>query len=525
MMGFRASSVRITLWLTLVLVGVEPAASQPATPPPEDHAAETPDSVMASLRRVFGWYQEARIAMQSFRGVVDTDLTPDEEQTARHALQRAFDTARARAAALARQQPSDTTATPSDRQPPDKRTQLQAAIQQDELDIARLRRRVRTATAATRPALEHDLAAAANRLELDRVQLDFATKLQGFEAAVPKDEADLSHQIQALQDAVPELGATRAAPAVVTTAPSSGSTSGTWALLHRLVALQHTRSSLAALSSATDGMVRSTNAELLGTQQRVRPLAARLHALAQDPGANGSTLAAGEQEFHDLLERGKLLGAVLLPLREESALLHQYATDVQRWKRAVDGDIGQVLRGLAIECLGVAIVLAVVGVGAGLWRFAVVRYVTNAYHKRLLLGARRVVVLTAIVLVLVFHFTSELTALVAALGFAAAGIALALQNVILAVAGYVSIMAPNGIRAGDRVSLQGPFGYVHGEVIEIGVVRTRLQELAGEPLQPTGRIVVFPNSVVFTGSFFKHPPPEVRRSQVASETGDPRGQR
>jgi small-conductance mechanosensitive channel len=73
------------------------------------------------------------------------------------------------------------------------------------------------------------------------------------------------------------------------------------------------------------------------------------------------------------------------------------------------------------------------------------------------------------------------------------------------VAGYFSMMAPNGIRVGDRVSLQGPFGYVHGEVLEIGFVRVRLRELAGDPLLPTGRIVVFPNSVVFTGSFFKHP--------------------
>jgi hypothetical protein len=39
-------------------------------------------------------------------------------------------------------------------------------------------------------------------------------------------------------------------------------------------------------------------------------------------------------------------------------------------------------------------------------------------------------------------------ALVAALDFAAAGIAFTLQNVILAVAGYFSMMAPNGIRAG-----------------------------------------------------------------------------
>ena len=57
------------------------------------------------------------------------------------------------------------------------------------------------------------------------------------------------------------------------------------------------------------------------------------------------------------------------------------------------------------------------------------------------------------------------------------------------------------------MSLQGPFSYVQGEVAEIGFVRIKLRELAGDPPEPTGRIVVFPNSVVFTGSFFKHPAP------------------
>jgi len=116
-----------------------------------------------------------------------------------------------------------------------------------------------------------------------------------------------------------------------------------------------------------------------------------------------------------------------------------------------------------------------------------------------------VIVIVTVAMILLLHFTSELTALVTALGFAAAGIAFALQNVILSVAGYFSMVAPNGIRVGDRVSLQGPFGYVNGEVIAIGLVRIRLRELGGTDLEPTGRLVVFPNSVVFTGSFFKQP--------------------
>src|SRR5204863_3531456 len=143
------------------------------------------------------------------------------------------------------------------------------------------------------------------------------------------------------------------------------------------------------------------------------------------------------------------------------------------------------------------------GLGAVGVRIATNRYVKDPYRRRLVLRARTFLAAGAVVLVLVFHFTSELTALVTALGFAAAGLAFALQNVILALAGYFSMMAPNGIRVGDRVSLQGPFGYVHGEVLEIGLVRLRLRELSADRLEPTGRTVVFPNSVVFTGSFFK----------------------
>jgi small-conductance mechanosensitive channel len=242
----------------------------------------------------------------------------------------------------------------------------------------------------------------------------------------------------------------------------------------------------------------------------------RLRELASAPAADGAPSAEGQQEFRGLLARVKLLRAVVLPLREESALLERYAADVEAWNRALDRDTGQALRGLAIEFVGIAIALGAILVGSILWRIAVVRYVTNGYHRRLLLTARHVVVVIAIALILVFHFARELTALVAALGFAAAGIAFALQNVILAVAGYFSMVAPNGIRVGDRVSLQGPYGYVHGEVIEIGVVRTRLQELVGEPLQQTGRIIVVPNSVAFTGSFIKHAPPDPSRSQTVA---------
>jgi small-conductance mechanosensitive channel len=229
-------------------------------------------------------------------------------------------------------------------------------------------------------------------------------------------------------------------------------------------------------------------------------------------------MRAEQAEFQAALAQARALAAVAAPLQQQAALLQRFSEDMQGWQRTIASATRQVLRGVGVNLLRLMIAIGVVLLGAALWRMATLRYVTEPSRRRLLLTVRRIVVLTAVVLVVVVHFASELTTLVTALGFAAAGVAFALQTVILAVAGYVSMMAPNGIRVGDHVSLQGPFGYVHGEVIDIGFVRIRLRELAGDPLRPTGRTVVFPNSVVFTGSFFKHPPgaapepPELHRA-------------
>jgi hypothetical protein len=503
-------TVALLCALTLSLCGADGVLAQEARAPSGAPALETPKSVTASLQRALAWYRDARVDMQGLRNVLDTDLDRGEEQTAQRVVQRAFDVALARAAIFAEADAAGghEGAGPQSGARPDRRAELKAANEHEEREVARLRAQARAATPTARPALDRELAAATNRLDLLRLRLDFATKLSEVDLAAPDDTADLADQIEALRDTVPGMSSTGSGTPTVVTTTARGTPSGVWALAYRLLALQRTRNTLKDLTRRTTDLAQEVRAETQSLRQARRPLVMRLRELAKDPGAGGAPLEAGQQEFRSLLGQVKLLSAVRLPLREESALLQRYASDVQAWIKAVDQEIGHVLRGIGLELLGVGIALTAILVGSVLWKAAVVRYVANAYHRRLLLSVRHVAVVTGIALVLVFHFASELTALVTALGFAAAGIAFALQNVILAVAGYFSMVAPNGIRVGDRVSLQGPFGYVHGEVIEIGVVRTRLRELAGDPLQPTGRIMVFPNSVAFTGSFIKHPPTE-----------------
>jgi hypothetical protein len=474
------------------------SATAPNTPAPTGTAyPRTPEQVMASLNRAMTWYRQSRIAMRS----VDTAgvFGRGDEQIAVRLLGRAFEAARAAAALLDRQESGSPT---TDRRAA-ARAKLQASIRQDEQEVERLRSRLKTEP-DKRAALERAFVAANNRLELDKARLEFLTQLRELNSPESSADDDLEHQIEGLQEAVPELSSPTAAPAAAAASPSWSS--GTWSMLQRLLALERSRSSLGTLEAATNELVRHVDDDLKAARAGIRPIMARLSALAKDPTDSASSLKDSQREFRDLLERRKLLAAVVLPLREESALARRFAADLKGWNEVIDHETRLVLQGLGLDLLGVLVALAAIFIGGALWRVAVNRYVIDAGRRRVLLTARSIVVWVAVVLVLVFHFTSEMAALVTALGFAAAGIAFALQNVILAVAGYFTMVAPNGIRVGDRVSLQGPFGYVHGEVAEIGFVRIKLQELAGDPLKPSGRVVVFPNSVVFTGSFFKDPP-------------------
>ena len=105
-----------------------------------------------------------------------------------------------------------------------------------------------------------------------------------------------------------------------------------------------------------------------------------------------------------------------------------------------------------------------------------------------------------------FSFASELGSLATFAGLITAGIAVALQNVILAVAGYFFLIGRYGVKVGDRVQISG----VTGDVVDIGLIRLHLMELgsSGSDRQPTGRVVVFSNAIVFqpTASFFKQIP-------------------
>jgi small-conductance mechanosensitive channel len=88
------------------------------------------------------------------------------------------------------------------------------------------------------------------------------------------------------------------------------------------------------------------------------------------------------------------------------------------------------------------------------------------------------------------------------LGLAAAGVAFAMQEVIGAFAGWVSILTGRQFRVGDRIQMGG----VRGDVLDITPLRTKVLEIgaADDPAswvqgrQYTGRVVSISNKAVFS---------------------------
>lgn len=99
-------------------------------------------------------------------------------------------------------------------------------------------------------------------------------------------------------------------------------------------------------------------------------------------------------------------------------------------------------------------------------------------------------------------YRNQLGGLTITFGIAGAGIAFALQEVIISFAGWIAIPLGHFYKTGDRVQLGG----IKGDVIDIGFLRTTLMEV-GQWVDSdlyTGRIVRIANSFVFREPVFNY---------------------
>ncbi|HWK49465.1 MAG TPA: mechanosensitive ion channel domain-containing protein, partial [Steroidobacter sp.] len=241
-------------------------------------------------------------------------------------------------------------------------------------------------------------------------------------------------------------------------------------------------------------------------QQQLQALSARADALAAQAEANRADLKGVRDQYDTIAWLFQQTSSIITPLSKAEVLLTQYRNNLNNWREATHRQSREAWRVLGIRLAIFIGLLVLVFTAAELYRRAVFRYVQDARRRSRLLLLRKILLWALVVAIAAATFATELGSLATFAGLITAGLAVAMQSVLVSVVGYFFLIGKYGIRVGDRVQV----GNVTGEVIDLGLVRLHLMELSGQDgvMSPTGRVVAFANSIVFqaSGGLFKQIP-------------------
>jgi small-conductance mechanosensitive channel len=181
-------------------------------------------------------------------------------------------------------------------------------------------------------------------------------------------------------------------------------------------------------------------------------------------------------------------------MSKEGVLLEQYRHNLKNWHDAISHEYQDALKELGIRLAILIGMLTIVFGGGEIWRRLVIRYTQEPRRRHQQLLVQKLAVWTLAVVIVALTFVTEISTFATFAGLITAGLAVAMQSVLLSIVGYFFLIGKYGLRIGDRVQI----GAVSGEVISLGLVRMHLMELNSQgPLGATGRVVAFANSIVF----------------------------
>ena len=261
------------------------------------------------------------------------------------------------------------------------------------------------------------------------------------------------------------------------------------------------------------GLLTNTQALLTETEGMVAPLRNEFrNAISVGDNISGSIgsqtdpaqIEAERKQAETLSSRIKQISTLGAPLAGQRIAIQASISALQQWNSETVEQYDAATRYLVLRtAVLAAIIIFVLVAGEALTRLAY-RYVHDSRRRRQVMLIRRFAVgaaITLVILLTVFHGFGSFATIA---GFVTAGLAVALQNVIVSIVAYFFLIGRYGLRVGDIVTVTS----ITGEVVEIGLLRFYLVELSGSDIEvhSTGRIAVFSNSVIFQPSaLLKHP--------------------
>lgn len=523
------------LLLTMLLVpfGVLSRAAVAAEGPPytarpdpvASRAVMTGDQIVEILDDTVDWYRTLGTQQQAATHPSDLLILYANRQIGEKVIALAFEIARANAELISseaganRQVEAEGRTAAENRSLEHMKQQLDQQRGEIQGQIESVRRRLAAAPAQDKDDLEARLAALQGELDLVNARRNLLANMSQH-ANESASAATLKAHIDAIAASIPSsstapvatLSPTPTTQGAVNSVSAAVSSSlgqfGIWDLIATVLRLQAKARTIETVDRRTEDL-QKTFTQIRDTPlERLDALAARSDALAEQSKSqrDRDELKRVRDEYDTIAWLFQQTSSIVTPLTKAEVLLTQYRNNLDNWREATQRQLREAWRALAVRLLIFAALLAMVLVAAELWRRAVFRYVDDARRRSRLLVLRKVVLWILVAAIVVATFATELGSLATFAGLITAGLAVAMQSVLVSVVGYFFLIGRYGIRVGDRVQI----GNVTGEVIDLGLVRLQLMELSGEggAMSPTGRIVSFANSIVFqsTTGLFKQIP-------------------
>jgi len=135
-------------------------------------------------------------------------------------------------------------------------------------------------------------------------------------------------------------------------------------------------------------------------------------------------------------------------------------------------------------------------------KYLVRRYMSDNDRFYTINKALNATFFTALVFILLFAYIENVNYLVTILGFASAGIAIAMKDWFMSIMGWLTIMFGGAIHVGDRVKfVRDGVEYV-GDIVDISMLRMTMHEdvtlTTYTTNRRTGRMIFIPNNFIFT---------------------------
>ena len=277
--------------------------------------------------------------------------------------------------------------------------------------------------------------------------------INAIAASIPAANAGAMPELAAAEAQAGTAGVGNAAPSP-TIEQVGARRFGLWDLGSNVLRLQSKLSTIDEVDGRTEALQQTFTQIRAMPEQQIKTLSARGDELGARPaGSDAAELKTARDEYDTIAWLFAQTSSILVPLTKAGVLLEQYRDNLDSWRAATRTQYRTALMTLAARVGLLLLLLAAVFVAGELWKRAVFNYVQEPRRRHQLLLVRRIVMWAVALAIVGIAFATEASSFATFAGLLTAGVAVAMQSVLVSIVGYFFLIGKYGLRVGDRVQI------------------------------------------------------------------------